>query len=187
MTFLVNPQGYRPAEFQTYVSGLHWVAWRPEFIVLHNTAAPNLRQWAHGNSGKDHERQRILNLNHYYKNRKGWHSGPHLFISPAFIWNACDLRADGVHASCYNRKSLGVEMVGDYGVEDFGSGEGAKVRDLTVQALAILHRALKIAPDTLKFHKDCLRDHHACPGKGVDRTDIIARIKAELAKGALTS
>jgi hypothetical protein len=180
MTFIPDPKGFTAAEFATFVAGLHWAAWRPKYLVLHNTGMPNLRQWAHGNTGKDYERRRILNLNHYYK-EQGWHSGPHLFVSPSLIWNACDLGADGVHASCFNRESLGLEMVGDYGVEDFSSGDGAKVRDLTVQALAILHRALNISPDTLKFHKECLRDHHDCPGKHVDKADIIARVKKAMA------
>jgi hypothetical protein len=178
MTFLANPLGFSPSEFKTYVEKLTWTGWRPKYLVLHNTAAPNLRQWTHGNAGKDYEHQRVLNLNHYYKSEKGWHSGPHLFISPSLIWVACDLTADGVHASCYNRESLGVEMVGDYGVEDFASGDGAKVRDNAVAALAILHHTLGISPDTLHFHKECLRDHHDCPGKNVTKSDIIARIKA---------
>jgi hypothetical protein len=178
MTFLANPLGFTPAEFKTYVAKLAWTAWRPRFLVLHNTAEPNLRQWTLGNNGKDCERKRIVNLNHYYRNEQGWHSGPHLFISPSLIWVACDLTADGVHASCYNRESLGVEMVGDYGVEAFDSGDGARVRDNAVAALAILYRALAISPDTLHFHKECIRDHHDCPGKHVDKADIVARVTA---------
>ena len=152
--------------------------------MLHNTAEPNLKQWAHG-SGDVYEHQRIVNLNSYYKNSEGWHSGPHLFISPAKIWVACDLMADGVHASCYNRQSLGVEMVGDYSEEDFSTGDGAKVRDLTVAALAILHKALGIDPATLHFHKECLADHHDCPGKNVDKADMIARIKVAMAPASV--
>jgi hypothetical protein len=178
MTFLANPLGFTPAEFRTYVAGLKWPGWRPKFIVLHNTAEPNLRQWAHGNTGKDYEHKRIVNLNAYYRNQEGWRSGPHLFISPSLIWVACDLGANGVHASCYNSESIGVEMVGDYGVEDFASGDGAKVRDNAVAALAILHHALGIGPDTLRFHKECLRDHHDCPGKNVGEEDIVQRVKA---------
>ena len=183
MTFLANPLGFTPSEFRTYVAGLKWPGWRPKFIVLHNTAEPNLRQWAHGNTGKDYEHKRIVNLNAYYRNQEGWRSGPHLFISPSLIWVACDLRANGVHASCYNAESIGVEMVGDYGVEAFDSGEGAQVRDHAVAALAILHRALGIRPDTLRFHKECIRDHHDCPGGHVDKADIIARVNAYLLPG----
>ena len=175
MSFLTNPKGYGAAEFAAYAKTLRWSAWRPSFITLHNTAEPNLRQWANGGSGAAYEHQRILNLNNYYKGM-GWHSGPHLFISPSTIWVACDLASDGVSVSCWNHQTIGVEMVGDYGTEDFHSGDGAKVRDLTVAALAALHSALGIKPDTLHFHKECIRDHHDCPGRNVDKADMIHRI-----------
>jgi len=183
MSFLVAPQEYTPSEFKAYVASIHWTAWRPKFIVLHNTAEPNLSQWAFENDGVAHERQRIVNLNAYYRS-KGWHSGPHLFISPGYIWDACDLRADGVHASCYNSESIGVEMVGDYATDAFSSGDGAKVRDLTVLALAILHEAIGIDPATLRFHKECLADHHDCPGRNVDKADMIARVAQQCSKGS---
>jgi hypothetical protein len=179
VTFLVNPRGYLPAEFAAFVATLKWRTWRPKFVVLHNSAEPNLRQWSHG-QGDAYERQRILNLNSYYRNSEHWHSGPHLFISPNKIWNACDLQADGVHASCYNHESIGVEMIGDYGDEAFDSGAGAKVRDLAVVALAILHKALQLAPETLRFHKECVRDRHDCPGKNVDKADMVGRVVAAM-------
>ena len=180
MSFLTTPRGFTPEQFRAYVSTLEWTDWRPSFVVLHNTAEPNLAQWNHFGLGHTAGVQRILNLNRYYKVEEGWHSGPHLFIAPDFIWLACDLRADGVHASCYNRASIGVEMVGDFSVEPFGSGSGGLVRDNTVAALASLHKALKINPDTLHFHKQCIRDHHDCPGKHVDQADMIARVKAAM-------
>ncbi len=181
MTFLSQPRGFTPAEFKAYVETLEWTDWRPSFIVLHNTAEPNLAQWAHFGLGLKEGAQRVRNLNAYYKTDEGWHSGPHIFVAPDYIWLACDLRADGVHASCYNRVSIGVEMVGDYSVEPFDSGDGAKVRDNSAACLAALHHALKISPNTLHFHKQCLRDHHDCPGKHVDQADMIARVKAKVA------
>jgi N-acetylmuramoyl-L-alanine amidase len=182
MTFLANPLGFAPEEFETHVASLRWKKWRPNFFVLHNTAEPNLRQWAYGNDGKEHERRRVVNLNRYYECQEHWHSGPHLFISPNLIWVACDLTQDGVHASCYNKESIGVEMVGDYGVEDFSAGDGAKVRDNAIHALAILHHALKIDPATLHFHKQCLRDRHDCPGRNVSKKDVLTRV-VEAMKG----
>ena len=114
-------------------------------------------------------------------------SGPHLFVSPAYVWDACDLTADGVHVSCWNHVCLGIEMVGDYGIEDFATGDGAKVRDLTVSALASLHNALGLRPDGFKlgvsglhFHKECVRDHHDCPGKHVDKADVVKRVLATM-------
>ena len=187
MTFLATPLGFAPAEFKAYVAGLKWQSWKPRFITLHNTAEPNLAQWAHGNIGKPYELQRVKNLNHYYEVTEHWHSGPHLFISPSLIWVACDLLADGVSVSCWNHQTIGVEMVGDYASESFTTGDGAKVRDNTVAALAILHKALGLTPAPyvtgvkgLHPHRDCIADHHDCPGKNVDLADMRARVAATL-------
>lgn len=177
MTFLATPLSFTPDEFAPYVSTLRWKAWTPKFTVLHNTAEPNLAQWVHFGLGKVAGLQRVKNLNHYYAGM-GWHSGPHIFVAPDLIWVACDLTADGVHASCYNRVSIGIEMVGDYSTESFNSGDGAKVRDNAVATLAILHRALKIDPASIRFHKECIADHHNCPGSNVVKGFVIERVKA---------
>ncbi len=182
MTFLADPLALPIDEFRAYVAKKRWARWKPEFIVLHNTAEPSLAQWTHFGLGKSAAVQRARNLNHYYASCEGWHSGPHLFVAPDLIIVACDLESDGVHASCYNRLSIGVEMVGDYGSEPFNEGDGAKVRDNAVAALAILHDALRIDPETLHFHRQCLRDAHQCPGKNVSQGDMIARVKTQLAK-----
>lgn len=182
MTFLVTPLAFAADEFRANVATKAWRVWRPQFVVLHNTSEPNLAQWAHAGLGKIAGAQRVRNLNHYYQCEEGWHSGPHLFVAPDYIWVACDLEQDGVHASCYNRVSIGVEMVGDYNAESFDSGDGAKVADNAVAALAILHEALRLDPATLRFHKECVRDHHDCPGKNVSKPDMIARVKAATAK-----
>ena len=180
MTFLATPLALTAVEFSAYVEKLHWANWRPQFLVLHNTAEPNLAQWIHSGLGKTAGAQRVKNLNHYYKTEEGWHSGPQIFVAPDFIWVACDLEADGVHASCYNRVSIGVEMVGDFATEPFDSGDGAKVRDNAVACLAALHKVLHISPDTLHFHKECLRDHHSCPGSNVTKENVVSRVKSAL-------
>ena len=180
MSFLANPLALTVAEFQAYVATKHWAHWKPQFIVLHNSAEPNLAQWEHYGLGKSAAVQRARNLNSYYAHQEGWSSGPHLFIAPDLIVVACDLEAYGIHASCFNHVSIGIEMVGDYrpGADPFNAGGGAKVRDNAVAALAILHHALGISPDTLHFHRDCERDHHVCPGLQVDKAAMIARVKA---------
>jgi hypothetical protein len=178
MTFIIEPRGFTAAEFKDYCATLTWAqGWRPKFVTLHNTAEPNLKQWSHFGLGKEAGAKRVHNLNSYYRSLH-WHSGPHIFVAPDLIWVACDLQQDGVHASCYNRTSLGVEMVGDYATEAFDSGDGAKVRDNAVAAVAALYRALRLSPTTLRFHKECVRDHHNCPGARVDKSDFIARVKA---------
>ena len=180
MTFLANPQGYSPAQFKAFVATLKWTAWRPKFIVLHNTAEPNLKQWAHG-AGSAYEQQRVVNLNSYYKNSERWHSGPHLFISPSAIWDACDLCADGVHASCYNSESIGVEMVGDYADRGFRQRRrrrGARSRPCRRWRLCMT-RSASIRRRCAST-RNVSSDHHDCPGKNVDKTDMIARVKAAM-------
>lgn len=164
---------YTREEFAAHVGGLRWRAWRPSGITLHNTAAPTLAQWAE--SGPRHD-ARIRNLQSYYENELGWHAGPHLFISRHFINGFSNMRDPGVHSRCYNPTHLGIEMVGDYNVEEFDSGDGALVRDNAVFALAHLYRAINVSPSGLVFHKECRRDNHDCPGRKVDKADMIRRV-----------
>jgi hypothetical protein len=180
MTFLSEPRGFTAAEFKTHVSTLGWTRWRPLFVTLHNTAAPSLKQWARFGLGQEQGAKRVRNLNAYYRSL-GWHSGPHIFVAPDFIWLACDLEQDGVHASCFNKTAIGVEMVGDFSTEAFDSGDGAKVRDNAVACVAALYQGLKADPATLRFHRECRRDRHDCPGARVEKSDFIARVRKALA------
>jgi hypothetical protein len=191
MTFLSNPKGYTPLEFDFFVNSLKWTSWKPKFITLHNTGEPSLKQWMQGNHGKPvddaYELQRMRNLIHYYKDQMKWHSGPHLIISPRKIWTLCDLTQDGVSVRCWNKVTLALEMVGDYSHEAFDSGDGAKVRDLTVSALASLHKVLKLTPLPyltgsfgLHPHTDCVQDRKTCPGKLVSMVDMRSRVAAAM-------
>jgi hypothetical protein len=81
-----------------------------------------------------------------------------------------------VHSRCFNATHIGIEMVGDYSAEEFNSGDGAQVRDNAVFAMAHLYRALGLSPSGLVFHKECRRDNHDCPGRKVDKADMIRRV-----------
>jgi hypothetical protein len=164
---------YTNEQFASYVATLRWRAWKPSGITLHNTASPTLAQWAE--EGPRHD-ARIRNLQSYYENELGWHAGPHLFISRHFINGFSNILKPGVHSRCYNATHLGIEMVGDYNSEDFDSGDGSLVRDNAVFALAHLYRALKLRPSGLVFHKECRRDNHDCPGRNVEKADVIRRV-----------
>lgn len=164
------------------LNNMRWV----KFITLHNTAAPTLVQWAE--SGPAHD-ARIVNLQYFYEKTRGWHSGPHLFISRTVINGFSNLEAPGVHASCFNTKAIGIEMVGDYATEAFDTGDGAKVKDMTIHALAALHNRLGLRPDGyeygvkgLHFHVDCRHDNHDCPGKHVNRADMVRLVLARMAE-----
>ena len=70
-------------------------------------------------------------------------------------------------------------MVGNFepGADVFDSGPGASVRDNAVFILAALCEKFgwEIA-DTLHFHRECLQDHHACPGSLVSKDAIVQRV-----------
>jgi hypothetical protein len=164
-------KSFVPTAFDSYVSQLKFDQWRPQFVVLHNTANPKLSQW-HSVSGE----QRMKNLEHFYKNTQKWSAGPHLFVADDLIWVFTPLTVSGVHSPSWNSVAWGVEMVGDFNAEPFD----ARVRDNAVAALATLHAVLGLDPKTLKLHKEDKKTTHDCPGKNVVKQDIIDRITAEI-------
>ena len=91
----------------------------------------------------------MRNLENFYQNVQKWSAGPHLFVADDLIWVFTPLNVSGVHSPSWNGISWGVEMVGDYAVEPFDPA----VRDNTLSALATLHAALGLNPDTLRLHK----------------------------------
>jgi hypothetical protein len=164
-------KGFSPDDFEIYASVLKFQDWHPRFIVLHNTEAPKLSQW-HSVSGE----QRMKNLEDFYRNTQKWSAGPHLFVADDLIWVFTPLTTSGVHSPSWNSMAWGVEMVGDYSVEDFDD----RVRDNAVSALATLHALLNLNPETLRLHKEDPKTRHDCPGKNVDKADIVQRVVVRL-------
>lgn len=165
-------------EFREYVSQLNFNTWKPSFMVLHNTAAPTLAQWKAYPA-----KQRILNLENYYKNQMKWNSGPHLFIADDFIWVFTPLTTSGTHTPSWNGLSIGVELVGDYSREDPDNGDGFKAKMNTVAAFAILHSHLGINPDTIKLHKEDKRTTHDCPGNKIKKEEFIELVRQYMSEG----
>ncbi|HZF36954.1 MAG TPA: N-acetylmuramoyl-L-alanine amidase [Candidatus Angelobacter sp.] len=165
-------KSFTAATFPAYVAQQKFDQWRPQFVVLHNTASPKLSQW-HSAPGE----QRMKNLEDFYKNQQKWSAGPHLFVADDLIWVFTPLTVSGVHSPSWNSLAWGVEMVGDYNAELFDP----RVRDNAVAALAALHAAVALDPKTLRLHKEDPKTTHDCPGKNVDKDDIIARVSAALA------
>jgi hypothetical protein len=162
---------FSPADFDRYCHSLTWNAWRPSFIVLHNTGSPTLAQRPEGFT-KVH----IDNLVGYYRDTQKWSAGPHLFIDDKQIWVFTPLTMSGVHSPSWNKVSLGIEMLGDYSKESFSTGRGLAVHKNTIAAIATLNSALGIAPDTLKMHKEDQLTQHDCPGKNVVKSVVIAEV-----------
>lgn len=164
-------ESFSADSFDAYVRGLKWDSWKPEFIVLHNTAAPSLRQRPNGLL-----RAHIESLESYYRDTQKWSSGPHLFVDDRQIWVFTPLTTPGTHSPSWNRIALGVEMLGDYETEAFVTGRGARVRHNAVCAVASLSEVLALDSSTLRLHREDAKTTHACPGKYVVKKDFIQSV-----------
>ena len=163
---------FSPKEFNDYCQKLQWTAWRPSFIVLHNTAIPSLLQRPKGLT-----LQHIKSLEIFYRDTQKWKAGPHLFIDDIQIWIFTPLTVSGTHSPSWNSIALGIEMLGDFEKESFSSGRGLKVRENAVSAMATLCAVLGFDPQTIKLHREDQLTTHACPGKNVRKLEIIQEVQ----------
>jgi hypothetical protein len=163
---------YVAASFDNYCHTIQWNAWRPSFIVLHNTAIPSLAQRPDGLT-----QSQIGNLEGFYRDDQEWKAGPHLFIDDRQIWVFTPLNVSGTHSPSWNKVALGIEMLGDYETESFSSGRGLAVRRNTVAAIATLTAILGLDPSTLRLHREDPLTTHACPGKNVRKLEIIQEVQ----------
>src|SRR5947209_3301380 len=166
-------EGFTADDFDMYVATVAFDTWRPQFVVLHNTAVPSFAQW-HNVAGED----RMRALEHYYRDVQKWSAGPHLFIADDLIWVFTPLNVPGVHSPSWNSRSWGVELVGNYSAESLLP----QLQLNAASALASLHAALGLAPQTLPFHKDApLTTHKDCPGRNVVKPTMIQWVVDEIA------
>ncbi len=163
--------GFGAREFDSYCHSLRWDGWRPSFIVLHNTAVPSLAQRPNGFT-----HQHMLSLESFYRDTQKWSAGPHLFVDDRQIWVFTPLTLSGTHSPSWNKATIGIEMLGNYETEEFDSGRGAAVRDNAVAAMASLSAVLGLDPTTMRLHKEDPGTTHDCPGKHVDKRDVISRV-----------
>ena len=164
-------KSFAPENFETYCHTLHWITWRPSFIVLHNTAIPSLAQRPNGFT-----EQHIRNLEGFYRDTQKWSAGPHLFVDDRQIWVFTSLTMSGVHSPSWNKVALGIEMLGDYETEPFSHGRGLAVRNNAVSAMATISAVLGLDPQTMRLHKEDVGTRHKCPGKNVDRGEVIQEV-----------
>jgi hypothetical protein len=176
------------ADFDNYVRTLSFTAWRPQFIVVHNTSEPTralYAQWQQRNPPVTMERW-MDNLVGYYRDQQHWSAGPHLFVADDGIGLFTPLTGPGVHTPSWNHISWGVETVGEFETEAF---DGA-TRDNLISALASLHSVAGLDPENYKlgvrglhFHKeDKATTHQSCPGRKMIKSDLVADVAAKLAQ-----
>ncbi len=186
---------YTRVQLQAHINSCDFSRWKrkdgtigkPGFIALHNTSSPTIQVWQSWSPEK--RQQYIQNMQPYYE-KMGWRGGPHFFVTPqqdicAFGFN--DLMAAGTHASCFNNTSIGIEMVGEFDQEPFDSGPGAQVADNAIFLMALLHNKIGIIPTPyvydqrgLHFHVECKADNHDCPGRFVQKPDVVERVTVKM-------
>jgi hypothetical protein len=163
--------GFSPEVFAEYVRGVTLDAWRPEFIVLHNTQIPTLARW-HDAPGE----RRMAGLASYYRDERKWSAGPHLFVADDLIWAFTPLNTHGVHSPSWNEVSWGVELVGDYDREPFGDD----VKRNGMEAMAALHRLAGWAEPRIRLHREDPKTDHHCPGSFVRKEEMEAGVQTLL-------
>lgn len=182
---------FQQEDFRKYVAALPVSKWRPTMIVWHNTAAPSLEQWMKS-AQKDTAAgfipgtARINNLEAFFRDNNHWSGCPHLFIANDFIWVMNPLTAPGVHSPSWNSISIGIEMIGDFDVEDDDSGPGLAVKHNTIFATAILCETFGINPSSrIMLHKQDPKTTHDCPGKdiAVDKLYMIRDVQDLMSGG----
>ena len=164
---------FSPDAFDTYCHSLQWTAWRPSFIVLHNTAVPSLADRPNGFTPAH-----MQGFVSFYRDTQHWSAGPHLFIDDHQIWVFTPLTMSGVHSPSWNKIALGIEMLGDYSKDAFDSGRGLAVRQNMEAAMATLNAVLGLDPASFRLHKEDPLTTHICPGKNVDKNEVIKEVSA---------
>lgn len=168
----IPAKGLTLPELQAHIDKMKFDKWRPNGMVVHNTGIPSLKQW-HQVDGPT----RIKNLTNYFRNQRGWTSGPHAFVADDFVWLFTPFNMPGTHSPSWNGTKLGIEMVADFATEDDESGGGLKVKLNTVALFGMLHRKLGIDPETIKLHKEDTRTTHDCPGKNFKKDEFVSLVK----------
>lgn len=177
-------RGFTLPELALHLAALPRTGWSPRFVVVHNTAPPDLRMYAQWVAGKKWTgEQWMINLSHFYAG-KGWSGGPHLFVTPDKIWALTPLSVPGVHSPSWNRVSAGVETVGDFETDPF-DGE---IRTNLVGTLALLHAHFDMDPADFRLgqhglhlhREDPLTTHRTCPGRHVVKSELVEEVVAEM-------
>lgn len=172
-----------PTDFAAYVDTVSFGLWRPRFVVVHNTSAPDLATYAKWQArGNPSDEQWMKNLEGYYRDQQNWSAGPHLFVTPKSICAFTPLNVPGTHSPSWNSISWGVETVGEFERDPFDGG----VRDNLIAALGVLHMKAGLTPlpyqvgqRGLHLHKeDVHTTHKTCPGKHIIKADLVASVQS---------
>lgn len=144
-------------------------------ITLHHTIRPGLKEW--------YGRPSVERLLRYYRDeapwkddqgraRKGWSSGPHLFLAPDGVWQLTPLNLRGTHAVSFNQTHWGWEVVGQYDLSPWSPA----MRELVEGSLAVGLRWLGKPAGIINGHRDDPTTTKSCPGRAIDLNVVRANV-----------
>ena len=167
------------AELLTLIEGLPYVPW-VKHVMVHNTYRPTMKQEDDYTATRG-ELQRLKNFGDYYKG-KGW-AGPHFFVfNSGMIGLGCPISSTGVGSPGYNHNAWHIEMVADFsiGVDDDDAGKGFVIKDTTCFLVAALlsNQGYDITNKIVLLHKEDPETSHDCPGRDIEKSDVLARVTA---------
>jgi hypothetical protein len=187
-------KAYTINEMRAKLAKLPAIVWARR-VVLHNTGVPDMKRTAEIGASKY-----VKNAGNYYryaqydktgKRTKGpWSGGPHYFVAYAepepLLFEGTPVTTPGVHSPSWNGFAIGIEMCADFAKDDPNSGPGLAVKDTACKLIAALLNKLGLPAndDTLKLHKEDPGTDHDCPGKRIDKSDVVSRVRAYLADQA---
>ncbi len=174
---------WSPEEFRAYLETIEAPSWA-RAITLHHTGSPTLEDRPNGFLPSHLE-----NMRHYYEevevhNAAGtlvkgkWSEGPHLFIDDDQCWGMTDLLTTGVHAGSFNSMAIGIEVLGNYNVENPISGRGRLCWNVAFEVSRALldWMGLPVDSTTVLFHRDEPNAGKLCPGEKVNKGWVIEEI-----------
>ena len=175
MSYQSVGQVFDPITFKAHLETVN-IGWA-DSVTVHHTAYPDLLM-----RPKGWTIQHMRNLAHYYGSQLGWSAGPHLFTDEDQVFGLSPLTSPGTHARSFNRKSIGIEMLGNYDNEDPFSGRGAQVLETTAAIVAALLIKLGKLPDetTVKFHRDDPKTSKTCPGKKIQKSYFLGLVERHI-------
>jgi hypothetical protein len=168
MSFSNVGKVWTPETLREYLRTLERPEW-VEAICLHHTAAPSLAQRPQGLKP-----QHIVNIRDFYR-EKGWASGPHFFTDEDQIFGMTPPGEKGIHAVSFNRSAIGIEVLGDYDVEEATTGRGLACWSTTAFTVTALLDWLGLSanPTTILFHRDDPKTSKTCPGSKVGKEWVL--------------
>lgn len=160
--------------FEQYLNKTNKPAWC-NAVCMHHTSAPSLAMRPKGLL-----QQHIYNMKDGYV-KKGWKSGPHLYIDEDQIYAMTPLSERGVHAVSFNSRAIGIEVLGDYDSEDPFSGRGLQCWQLAAKTTALLLNWLgaKMNESTILFHRDDPKTSKTCPGTKIKKQWFFDLMKSD--------